>query len=183
MKAEILTASNINIPIVEEINPYMEYDDTFTVDNELLESELEEVESEEEEDIAAWILNPQLISPVSTEEHCCMCKNVYNNFEQLKNHAQDFHKIRRRQPIPFNSFPSRSLECKICFKIFFTRSALKQHQTAYQQIPCSECGEMIVKSQLRNHQRRHVMDQVKCEICDKMIRTVGLIEELFLISV
>jgi hypothetical protein len=174
IKAEILTEGNHNIPIVQENLTF--------IDQDLINPEdfLVETEKESEEDIAEWILYPKQKSPMPEEapadvHNCCMCKNVYSDFEMLKQHALEDHKKRCRMPTSnTKSFLRRYFDCNICSKKFDTEFALKKHQTAYQKLmACPVCGVMTLAKQAKNHAKRHDNDLVECDVCNKMFKKVG----------
>jgi hypothetical protein len=180
IKDEILTEGNHNIPIVQE-NPNYTDQDLINPADFLVETELES-----EEDIAEWILNPKQKSPMPEEappdvHNCCMCKNVYSDFEMLKQHALEDHKKRCHMPTSNKkSFLRRCFDCNICSKKFDTEFALNKHQTAYRNLmACAICGIMTSASKIKAHLKSHDNERVECDVCNKMFKKVGLFFSIF----
>jgi hypothetical protein len=175
---EILTEDQHNILIVQEND-----------ENDLDGAEIVLIEPvyESSEEIAEWILHPKQKSPQpevdstphETVNYCCMCKNVYSDFELLKQHVVESHKRRRCLPTSNFSYSQRKFDCNICSKKFNTEYLLKKHQRAFQNlVACAICGATTLPKNARSHAERHNNDLVECDVCHKMFKKVGFGERI-----
>jgi stress-induced morphogen len=180
IKAEIITPLNSYIPIVQENNSCI--DEVVESPNECFIENV--VESDEE--MADWILYPKLKEQSSRPEvestpeekvyNCCMCQNVYNDFEVLKQHALEHPQERRRLSNPNSKSFFKSFDCNICSRKFESKHSLKRHQEAYQNLmACAVCGIMITAININCHMKYHDNDLVECSVCHKMYKKVGLV--------
>jgi transcription elongation factor Elf1 len=179
---------SIIIPTVQENNS--------NIDQELSSPDdfvVETVIESEEEEMAAWILYPKLKEQSSKPEvdstpeekvyNCCMCQNVYKEFEALKQHALEDHQKRRHIPKGNSkSFLRDWFDCNICSRKFDSQYLLKKHQTTFQNLmTCEVCGIMTTPSNAKPHLKSHDNDLVECRICNKMYKKVSSVFVFFFI--
>ncbi|XP_063836972.1 zinc finger protein 43-like isoform X19 [Ostrinia nubilalis] len=109
---------------------------------------------------------------------CKLCTHVAENYEELKDHLRSFHDIKLNVSndgiFPYH-INSEGFICVFCDENFQHFKLLNQHiNIHFRNFICEECGAGFATAlRLKSHVLNHEKGSFKCEICDKVLRTVA----------